>query len=210
MGRLSELWIQNRSRVSGSLGDDGRRGFTHLPISGGGGQQGKGTDRRANRLQGEYEAALRAYDVRYHGAQPLRQGQPEPPPGPLVRRLRSFGPLLTLVAGPWGDLSQDLHRLLRIFAEARVANRARAEGWGGVGAEDMGQAMGQVRRATSVVVVRLQALCLQERLAHLGPGARAAGERRRVVKQLEERRRREAQAYRLAHLKRVGPLCPKV
>ena len=54
--------------------------------------------------------------------------------------------------------------------------------------------------ATSVVVVRLQALCLQERLAHLGPGARAAGERRRVVKQLEERRRREAQAYRLAHL----------
>ena len=107
---------------------------------------------------------------------------------------------MTLVAGPWGDLSQDLHRLLRIFAEARVANRARAEGWGGVGAEDMGQAMGQVRRATSAVVVRLQALCLLERLAHLGPGARAAGERRRVVKQLEERRRREAQAYRLAHL----------
>ena len=161
------------------------------------GQQGKGTDRR---LQGEYEAALRAFDVRFHGAQPLRQGQPEPPPGPLVRRLRSFGPLLSLVAGPWGDLSQDLHRLLRIFAEARVANRARAEGWGGVGAEDMGQAMGEVRRATSVAVVRLQALCLLERLAHLGPGARAAGERRRVVKQLEERRRREAEAYRLAHL----------
>ena len=64
----------------------------------------------------------------------------------------------------------------------------------------MGQAIGEVRRAMSVVVVRLQALCLLERLAHLGPGARAAGERRRVVQQLEERRRREAQAYRLAHL----------
>ena len=60
--------------------------------------------------------------------------------------------------------------------------------------------MGEVRRATSVAVVRLQALCLLERLAHLGPGARAAGERRRVVKELEERRRREAQAYRMAHL----------
>ena len=115
------------------------------------------------------------YDVRYHGAQPLRQCQTKPPPGPLVYRLRSFGPLLTL------------QRLLRIFAEARVANRARAEGWGGVVSEDMGQAMGEVRRATSVVVVRLQALCLLERLANLGPGARAAGERRRVVKQLEEK-----------------------
>ena len=42
----------------------------------------------------------------------------------------------------------------------------------------LGQAMGEVRRATSVTVVRLQAICLMERLAHLGPGARAAGERR--------------------------------
>ena len=58
----------------------------------------------------------------------------------------------------------------------------------------MGQAMGEVRRATSVAVVRQQALCLLERLAHLGPGARAARERRKVVKQLEERRRREAEA----------------
>ena len=166
------------------------------------GQQGKGTDRRANRLQGEYEAILRGYDVRFHGAEALQPGQPEPPPGPLLRRFRSFGPLMTLVAGPWGDLSQDLHRLLRIFAEAKVANRARAEGWGGIGAEDLGQAMGEVRRAASVTVVRQQALCLLERLAHLGPGARAAGERRRVVRQLEERRRREAQAYRMAHLNR--------
>ena len=39
------------------------------------------------------------------------------------------------------------------------------------------RAMGEVRRATSVTVVRLQAICLMERLAHLGPGARAAGER---------------------------------
>ena len=72
--------------------------------------------------------------------------------------------MAALVAGPWGDLSEDLHRLLRVFAEARVANRARAEGWGGAEASDLGQAMGEVRRATSVTVVRLQALCLLERL----------------------------------------------
>ena len=83
-----------------------------------------------------------------------------------------------------------------------MANRARAEGWGGSEASDLGQAMGEVRRATSVMVVRLQALCLLERLAHLGPGARAAGERRRVVRQLEERRTRETQAYRQAHMNR--------
>ena len=62
--------------------------------------------------------------------------------------------------------------------------------------------MGEVRRATSVTVVRLQAICLLERLAHLGPGARAVGERRRVVRQLEERRTREVQAYRQAHMNR--------
>ena len=32
----------------------------------------------------EYEAKLREYDVRFHGAAPLVRGQPEPPAGPLV------------------------------------------------------------------------------------------------------------------------------
>ena len=49
--------------------------------------------------------------------------------------------------------------------------------------------------AMSVQMVRSQALCLLERLSHLGPGARAAGERRRVVQRIEETRNRQAQAY---------------
>ena len=73
---------------------------------------------------------------------------------------------------------------------------------------ELSKAVGDIRRAISVQVVRGQALCLLERLAHLGPGARAAGERRRVVEGLEERRRQQAQAYSLAHrqrgLSRVG------
>ena len=62
--------------------------------------------------------------------------------------------------------------------------------------------MGEVRRAISVQVVRSNALCMLERLAFLGPGARAAGERRRVVERLEESRRMQVQAYNLAHQSR--------
>ena len=75
---------------------------------------------------------------------------------------------------------------------------SRAQGWeAGPGA--LGKVMGEVRRAASVVVVRANALCLLERLAHLGPGARAAAHRRQATLRLEERRRREQQAYTMAH-----------
>ena len=43
---------------------------------------------------------------------------------------------------------------------------------------------------------------LMERLSHLAPGARAAAERRGATLRLEETRRREAQAYRMAHYSR--------
>ena len=170
------------------------------------GQEGKGTERRAAQLVTAYEKSLWKYDVRFHGTLPRVRGQPDPPPGPLVRRLRTFGRLQCLVAGPYGDLSDDLHELLHTFAETKSANKARARGWEAEG--DLGQMMGEIRRAVSVSVVRAHSLCLLERLAYLGPGARAAGQRRLLTLQLEERRRREAQAYRLARanhgLRRVG------
>ena len=40
--------------------------------------------------------------------------------------------------------------------------------------------------------------CLLECLAFLGPGARAAAQRRQTTLRLVERRRRETQAYQLA------------
>ena len=108
-----------------------------------------------------------------------------------------------LIAGPWGDLSQDFHALLSVFAKARAEATARSKGRaGGAGAGELGKIMGEVRRAMSVQVIRSQALCLLERLSHLGPGARAAGERRKVMQRVEENRRRQAQAYRLAHRNR--------
>ena len=71
-----------------------------------------------------------------------------------------------------------------------MAKEARARGWE-AGEGGLSQAMGQVRRSVSVEVVRAQSLCLLERLAFLGPGARAAVQRRQLAEHLEERRRRE-------------------
>ena len=109
-----------------------------------------------------------------------------------------------LVAGPWGDLSPHLHQLLKLFAESRVAAMGRAQGREGM----LGKVMGEIRRSFSVAVVRSQALCLLERPSQLGPGARAAAQRRQQTLGLEERRRRERQAFALAYqgrgLGRVG------
>ena len=73
---------------------------------------------------------------------------------------------------------------------------------------ELGKVMGELRRSFSVAVVRGQALCLLERLAHLGPGARAASQRRQATLRQEEARRRERQAFYLANqgrgLCRVG------
>ena len=157
----------------------------------------------------EYEKKLRDYDVRFHGAAPRQRGQPEPPSGPLVARFRNLGALSEgqLVAGPWGDLSPHLHLLLKQCAESRVSAIERAQGWE-AGPGLLGKVMGEIRRAFSIVVVRSQALCLLDRLAHLGPGARAAAQRRQNTIRLEERRRKERQAFDLASqergLTRVG------
>ena len=166
------------------------------------GEEGKATDKRAALIGGEYERKLRKYDVRYHDAEPHIRGQPEPPPGPLVRRFRSF-PLKTLVAGSFGDLSTDLHELIRDLAVQRAESSARANGRaGGASAGQLGKITGEIRRAMSIVVVRSQALFLLERLEQLKPGAKTASERRRVALRLEESRRRQAESYRLTQCNR--------
>ena len=163
------------------------------------GVKGKGTCRRAARLTNEYEMKLHNYDVRFHGAAQRRGGELEPPPGPLVARFRHLGGLEDgqLVAGPWGDLSPDLHKLLLRFAESRVAAMSRAQGWE-AGPGQLGKVMGEIRRALSVTVVRANAICLLERLSQLGPGARAAAKRRQGALLLEERRRQEREAFEMA------------
>ena len=101
-----------------------------------------------------------------------------------------------LVAGPWGDLSPYFHCLLKLYAEQRVAVLGRATGEV-QGPGQLGKFVGEIRGSVSMCVVRAQALCLLGRLAFLGPGARAAAERRQGNLRLVERRRRAAQAYQL-------------
>ena len=65
--------------------------------------------------------------------------------------------------------------------------------------------MGKVRRALSVVIVKSNSLCLLERLLQFGPGARRAGERRRVVLAMEARWQQKAHAYSIAKRQRGLP-----
>ena len=58
---------------------------------------------------------------------------------------------------------------------------AGAAGWEGDSDAFLGKLMGDTRRATSTVVVRSQAMCLLERISQLGPGARAAAQRRQAT-----------------------------
>ena len=82
---------------------------------------GKGTDRRGNGLPRLYKKKLEPLDRLYHQT---ADGQI----GPLVRRLQTYGKLESLVVGPWGEGSKDLHSLVKTLAESRVACQARSKG----------------------------------------------------------------------------------
>ena len=92
--------------------------------------------------------------------------------------------MIKLIMGPWADLLADFHKLLGVFAKARTEAEARSKvrAWGQIQGFYIGKAMGEVRHAMSVKVVRSQSLCLLERLSQLGPGAQAAGDGRKVVR----------------------------
>ena len=160
------------------------------------GVQGRGTDRRAGGLQAEYKRKLARYDQRFHGTVPGQSG-------PLVQRLDGYGKLWGLVVGPWGEGSKDLHSLVSVIGDSMVAAKARARGWEG-GEEELGQTIGQIRRRLSCTAIKAQALCLLSRIGQLGPGARAAADRRGDALRAETARRREAQAHWQAHIKGRG------
>ena len=105
--------------------------------------------------------------------------------------------------GPWGDCSRDLHHLIKTLGEQRILNRERSRGEV-LGSEHLGVVIGQIRRVLSCAFVRAQALCLLSRLGQLGPGARAAAERRVAAKRGEAARRREVEAHWHAHVRGRG------
>ena len=163
------------------------------------GANGRGTERRACKLNNEYEAKLADLDRRFHNG---ADGEQQPRPGPLVSRFRDMGGLHRggLVAGPWGDISADLAKLIQIFAKSRAENLSRAQGW--EAGDLVGKLTGEIRRSLCVSIVRASQLCLLERLSQLGPGAPAAAARRQKTLNLEFHRQKEREAFHQAWLSR--------
>ena len=85
--------------------------------------------------------------------------------GPCVARLETFGSILELVVGAFGEASSDLDRVVTALAESRVLYLSResgkpvTDGWRSV-------ILGQYRRYFSVLFVRAQAACLTSRIGH--------------------------------------------
>ena len=160
------------------------------------GVAGKGTDRRAAGLTKLYKRKLIPLDARFHNT-PVGQT------GPLVRRLESFGKLEGLVVGPWGDCSKDLHNMVKVMGENKVAVQARATGRE-ASDNELGVIISQIRKYLSTAFIRAQSLCLLNRLCYLGEGAKAAAGRRNLTKRLEVGRRREREAHFQAHIRGLG------
>ena len=76
----------------------------------------KAVDRRARALPAEYRRKLGQLDVAYNGTRPGEVG-------PCVARLETFGELLELVVGAFGEVSSDMDRVISAMAESRVPQR---------------------------------------------------------------------------------------
>ena len=96
-----------------------------------------------------------------------------------------------------------MDRVISAMAESRVLYLSRetgkpvTDGWRSV-------VLGQYRRFFFVHFVKVQAACLSARIGHLGLQAREAAGRRRDLMMVEERSRREANAYFTAYVRGRG------
>ena len=156
----------------------------------------KAVNRRARLIPGEYRLKLNRIDQAYNGTRPGDIG-------PCVARLSTFGDILELVVGAFGEVSADMDRVVTALAESRVLFLSResgkpvTDGWRSV-------ILGQIRRFFSVLFVKIQASCLEARMGHLGEGTRRAAGRRNDLMVQEESSRREAEAYFSAYVRGRG------
>ena len=160
------------------------------------GVAGRGSDRRANGLPNMYRKKLVPLDTRFHGTLPGQSG-------PLVRRLESFGRVRGLVVGPWGECSKDMHSLIKVMGETKVAAQARERGRP-ASDNELGVVISQLRKFLSTAFIRAQGLCLLNRLCFLGKGAKEAAGRRDLARRLENSRKRDLQAHYQAHNRGSG------
>ena len=144
-------------------------------------------DQRASGLPKLYKDKAHAIDTKYchTAAQHV---------GPLQQRLESFGKLICLVAGQYGEISQDFHSLLKDLAAFKGTYISHSEGRP-VSEAERGLLLHQLRRGVSVSIITVQSSCLLSRLGHMAPGAREAAKRRAFAKQREEAAIKDRRAH---------------
>ena len=156
----------------------------------------KAVNRRARLLPAEYKHKLSQIDQIYHGT---RRGDI----GPCVAKFLTFGSMLELVVGAFGEASADLDRVVTALAESRVLYLSResgkpvTDGWRSV-------VLSSYRRYFSVLFVKVQQVCLTNRLGHLGEATRQAAGRRSDLMAQEASSRKEAEAYFSAYVRGRG------
>ena len=149
----------------------------------------RAVDVRAGQLQGEYLMKARAAD--------RRQGVPEGVVGRVEAKLVSLGEVKGVVAGQFGEVSEDTHALIAALATSRVRVAGVTRGRRGRWRTEEGEraiAVTQLRRRLGVMAVKCQASSLLGRLETLGPGGTAALARRQQAGELERRWQREMRA----------------
>ena len=126
--------------------------------------------RRAAAIQGERERDARRIDARFCGTQPGDDG-------PVLQRLRSFGPIVGLVVGHFGEWGVGLERLLSAAADD-AAPRMRALFGARSNRDSKGRCAWLFRREVAWASLNANAALKVERAEFVGWDARTAGDRR--------------------------------
>ena len=123
--------------------------------------------------------------------------------GPVQQRLESFGDLLCLVVGQFGECSPHLHTLLARFADEKVRKMSRSGGIA-LGLDKQSLILQQYRRRLSVCAIRAQSSCLLSRLGHMSECARSAAQRRSQFISREEASHRDLRSHWEAFVRGQG------
>ena len=154
----------------------------------------RAVDVRSQQLNGEYLAKARAAD--------RRQGVQEGEVGRVEAKLASVGNGRGIVAGQFGEVSDDTHMLVSALATSRVRIAGPTLSRRGRMRTEEGErsiAVSSIRRRLGVMTVRCQANSLLGRMETLGGGgAAAAAGRRSYAAEVERTFQQERRAYELA------------
>ena len=146
----------------------------------------RATDKRAKRLQMEYQGKAKKVDQDLLG---VTAGEK----GPLEKRLDEFGNVIGLCFGAWGEASTDVHNLVQTLAEARLKFQGLKEGRPR-SKQELGLIVGQVRRRLSLAAVKAQVDCLLSRIHQVGPGNNQLAKKREWAVMEDRRMKRESSA----------------